>query len=242
MNGKRAGMSGDTQVRPVVAFDLDGTLVDTAPDLAAAMNHVLGNFGRPAVAPEAVRDMVGHGARRTIEKGLSLTGGGTDAMVDEGVPLFLAYYERHICDESRVWEHAESTLQELSRFAALAICTNKPVALAEKLIAALGWTARFEAILGSDSLAVRKPHPMHLIETVRRAGGDPACAAYVGDSMVDFETAEAADIPLVLVSFGYSDRPVNMLGTATVIDDYKELIPALQSAAPMLFESGVARA
>ena len=176
-------------LRPCIAFDLDGTLVDTAPDLAGAMNAVLAHFGRGPVETEAVRDMVGHGARRTIEKGLALTGGGTEAMLDEGVPLFLDHYGAHICDESQAWPGVEAALDALAADAVLAVCTNKPEALARKLIEALGWTERFAAILGADSIEVKKPDPRHLLETVARAGGDPKRSAYVGDSSVDMHAA-----------------------------------------------------
>lgn len=221
--------------RSCIAFDLDGTLVDTAPDLAGAMNAVLRHFGRTEIDTDAVRDMVGHGARATIEKGLQLTGGGTDRMLDEGQPVFLDHYAAHICEASRPWDHVEDVLTELAADAVLAICTNKPVALAEKLIAALGWTDRFAAILGADSLEVKKPDPRHLTETIRRAGGDLARSGFVGDSSSDMQAGRAAGVPTVLCTFGYLDMPAAELNADADITSWSELVPALRRVAPAIW-------
>ncbi|MEO0500580.1 MAG: HAD family hydrolase, partial [Pseudomonadota bacterium] len=172
----------ETTAPPCIVFDLDGTLVDTAPDLAEAMNAVLMHFGRPRVDVDAVRDMVGHGARRTIEKGLALTGGGDADMIEAGLPLFLDHYAANICVHSRPWDGVEAVLDELALQATLAICTNKPERLAVDLVGALGWSARFGALIGGDTLEVKKPDPGHLHETIVRAGGDPARSAFIGDS------------------------------------------------------------
>ncbi|MBZ6378780.1 phosphoglycolate phosphatase [Pacificimonas flava] len=223
--------------RPSVCFDLDGTLVDTAPDLAAAMNAVLDHFGRPHVETDRVRDMVGHGARRTIEKGLALTGGGSERMLDEGVPVFLDHYARNICVGSRPWPGVEAALDALAEDALLSVCTNKPAALARDLIQALGWAPRFAAILGADSLDVKKPDPRHLTETIVGAGGDPRRAVYVGDSSVDSRAAAAARIPFILFRPGYLDCPAEELETAAVIDRFDELRPALHVAAPSIWST-----
>jgi len=215
-----------------ILFDLDGTLVDTAPDLAGAMNRVLHHFSRPAVTVAAVRDMVGHGARATIAKGLALTGGGDAAMVEEGVPLFLAHYEAHIADASTAWPGVEAALDALADAGCqLGICTNKPTALSRALIAALGWEARFGANVGGDALSVRKPDPAHVLETLNLLGGSHQDAAFVGDSIVDVEAARAAGVPVVAVSFGYSDRPAQDLGADVLIDHYDHLLPALRGFA-----------
>ena len=111
--------------------------------------------------------------------------------------------------------------------ATLAICTNKPVALSQALVTALGWDGRFAANLGGDSLDVRKPHPLHLLHTIEAAGGDAGSAVFVGDSIVDVTAAKAADIPVIAVSFGFPDRPASTLGADAVIDHYHELLPTL---------------
>jgi phosphoglycolate phosphatase len=207
----------------VVAFDLDGTLADTAPDLAAALNHTLGALGRPGVDPDSVRHLVGHGARALLRRAL-----GDEELVEQGLPLYLDFYAANICVGTRCYPALEPAMDELAaRGVKLAICTNKPERLTHLLVDALGWSGRFAAIVGADTLPVRKPDPLPLLEAIARAGGDGA-AAFVGDSITDAETARAAGVPFVAVSFGFSDRPVEALGADAVIDDYSELVPALK--------------
>lgn len=211
----------------VVAFDLDGTLADTAPDLAGALNHTLEALGRPGVPAESVRNLIGHGARALLRRGLAMTGEASEALVERGYPLFLDYYGDHICDGSTAYQGLGEALDELARAgAALAVCTNKNEALTSKLLGALGWKGRFAAVVGGDTLPVRKPDPAPLLAAIERAGGGRA--VFVGDSIVDAETARAAAVPFVAVSFGFSDRPVAQLGADSVIDSYRELMPALR--------------
>jgi len=210
----------------VVAFDLDGTLADTAPDLTASLNHALAALGRPPVSGAQVRHMVGHGARALLQKGLAATGEMTPELVDRGFPIFLEYYEAHIADHSRPFEGLEPALDALADDGVkLVVCTNKLEGLSRTLIDALGWRDRFVALVGGDTLPVRKPDPAPLFEAIRRAGGGPA--AFIGDSITDTDTAKAAGIPCVAVSFGFSDRPPAELGADILIDHFDELIPAL---------------
>lgn len=211
----------------VVAFDLDGTLADTAPDLASALNHALAALGRPGVAPESVRHLIGHGGRALLRRGLAATGESSEALVDLGYPILLEHYEAHICEGTAAYPGLEEALDEIAQAgAALAVCTNKSEALTSKLLAALGWERRFAAVVGGDSLPVRKPDPAPLLEAVARAGGGRA--AFVGDSIVDSETARAAGVRFVAVSFGFSDRPADALGADSVIDSYRELVGELR--------------
>ncbi len=211
----------------VVAFDLDGTLVDSAPDLTAALNHALARFGRPPVPAADVRHMVGHGARALLQKGLAATGGGDAAMVETGFPWFIDYYEAHIADHTRLFDGLEAALDRLTGMGVkLAICTNKLESLSHRLIGELGWQHRFAALVGGDTLPVRKPDPAPLFEAIARAGGGRA--AFVGDSITDTDTARAANIPCVAVSFGFADRPPEQLGADALIDHFDELIPALE--------------
>ena len=217
-----AGFPFDT-----VAFDLDGTLADTAPDLAAALNHTLGRLGRPEVDPQSVRHLVGHGARALLRKAL----GGDDTLIEDVLPIYLDFYAAHICVGTTLYPGLEDAMDALAaRGVKLAICTNKPERLTHLLVDALGWRGRFAAIVGADTLAVRKPDPLPLLEAIARAGGakDGRRAAFVGDSITDAETARAAGVPFVAVSFGFSDRPVEALGADAVIDDYAELIEVLE--------------
>ncbi|HEY0112019.1 MAG TPA: phosphoglycolate phosphatase [Allosphingosinicella sp.] len=210
----------------VIAFDLDGTLADTAPDLAQALNRTLGSLGRPGVDPGEVRHLVGHGARALLRRGLATSGEANEALVEEGFPIFLDHYSRRICEGTRPYPGVEEALDALAGAGvAIAVCTNKPEGLTLQLLDALGWGRRFQAVVAGDTLAVRKPDPAPLLEAIARAGGGRA--AFVGDSIVDADTARAAALPFVAVSFGFSDRPVDQLGADAVIGDYSELLPAL---------------
>ncbi len=210
-----------------VVFDLDGTLADTAPDLTAALNHALRHLGRPPVPAEDVRHMVGHGARALLGKGLAATGAMTPELVEQGFPIFLDYYEAHIADGTRPFRGVGAALDALAaRGAALAVCTNKLEGLAHQLIDALGWRDRFAAVVGGDTLPVRKPDPAPLRAAIDRAGGGPA--AFVGDSTTDTLTATAAGVPCIAVSFGFFDRPPAELGADLLIDHFDALLPALE--------------
>ena len=211
----------------VIAFDLDGTLADTAPDLAAALNHTLTALRRPIVDPDSVRHLVGQGAKALLRKGLATSGAADEALVERGFPIYLDYYAANICVGTTFYPAIEEAMDALvARGATLAICTNKPERLTHLLIDAFGWTGRFAAIVGADTLAVRKPLPLPLLEAIARAGGGRA--AFVGDSIVDAETARAAGVPFVAVSFGFSDRPVDQLGADAVIDSYADLVGTLE--------------
>jgi len=214
----------------VVAFDLDGTLADTAPDLAEALNHALAALGRPLIAPASVRNLIGHGGRALLRRGLAASGEAPEALVEQGYPILLEHYAAHICDGTMPFPGIEEALDAVERAgAALAVCTNKPERLTMKLLAELGWDDRFAAVVGGDTLPVRKPDPAPLLEAIARSGGGRA--VLVGDSIIDSDTARAAGVPFVAVSFGFSDRPVGALGADAVIDDYGELLGALEHLA-----------
>lgn len=211
----------------VVAFDLDGTLADTAPDLAASLNHALVTLGRRPIPPEEVQHLVGHGARALLRRGLAATGAADEALVERGYPIFIDYYADHICAGTTPYAGVEEALDAVKAAgAALALCTNKPEALTRRLLEALGWQDRFDSVVGGDTLPTRKPDPAMLFEAIARAGGGRA--AFVGDSIVDADSARAAGVPFVAVSFGFADRPIEALGADAVIDSYAGLIPALE--------------
>lgn len=213
-----------------IVFDLDGTLIDTAPDLTAALNHVLASEGRPELSLAGVRGLVGHGARALIERGMAASGA-PPLGEHEMQPLlerFLTHYRANIANYSLPFPGVTGVLDYFqARKAMLAVCTNKPEKLSLSLFSALDMHSYFPVVLGSDSLHVRKPDPRHLLETIQQAGGDPARAVMVGDSATDVDTARAAGIPVVAVSFGYTLTPVNMLGADVVIDRFDELIGVL---------------
>jgi phosphoglycolate phosphatase len=210
----------------LVVFDLDGTLADTALDLAAALNHALGTIGRPALPADAVRRMVGHGARMLLHRGLAATGDASEALIDQLMPAFLEHYADHIADHSRAFDGVDAALATLAaQGVRRAICTNKPEALTHKLVDALGWQGRFAAIVGGDTLPQRKPDPAPVLAAIDRAGGGRA--VFVGDSISDTDAARAAGIPCVALTFGFSDRPADQLGATALIDHFDQLVPTL---------------
>jgi phosphoglycolate phosphatase len=212
-----------------VIFDLDGTLVDTAPDLAAALNASLIEEGLAPVTLTQVRHMVGRGARVLIERATVAAGRQLPARrIDDLVGHFLEHYEANISAGSRPFDGVLPLLRDFTnRGVKLGVCTNKPEALSLKLLSHLGMKDFFPAILGADSRPWHKPDPRHLTETIAALGGEPGKAVLVGDSETDVRTARAAGIPIVLVSFGYTETPVEDLAADTVIDHFDALEQAL---------------
>lgn len=214
---------------PIVVFDLDGTLADTAPDLIATLNVIMEREGLPPVSLESAREMIGAGARALIERGFEAARTElTPARSTELFRDFLAIYSEHLCVHSRLFPGAAEALGRLAeRGFTLAVCTNKTELLSGRLLAELGVGARFAAICGRDTFPWFKPDPRHLTMTIAQAGGDPARAVMVGDSLADVATAKAAGIPVVAVPFGYRDRPVRELDPDVVIDHFDELDAAV---------------
>jgi phosphoglycolate phosphatase len=208
-----------------VVFDLDGTLVDTAPDLVAALNHVLACEGLPPVGYEDARNMVGGGARVMVERGLKAGGRVLPpAEVDRMVRDFIAHYADHIAVGSRPFHGVEATLDSLAGSGCrLAVCTNKLERLSLRLLDALGLSARFQAICGADTFGVPKPDPKILYGTIARAGGDRDRAIMIGDSMTDIATARAVGIPVIAVDFGYTEIPVAELKPDRVVSAFADL-------------------
>ncbi len=215
-----AGLAGAT-----VVFDLDGTMVHTAPDLIRATNHAMVTAGLPPAPPEVIVPAVSHGARAMIAAALGAAGRAPeDADMDALHSVYTQFYIANIAEESRPFP---GLLDALDYFAAarvfLGVCTNKRHANAVRLLDALKLDGYFAAVLGVDSLDVCKPHPDHLLTTITRAGGDPARAVMVGDSAPDIEAARAAGIPAIAVTHGYSREPVENLAPDRIVDDLSDL-------------------
>jgi len=214
-----------------VVFDLDGTLVDTAPDLINALNFVLDREGLPPVPLHSARNMIGAGARRLIERGLELEGraasvGDITRLTDD----FIAYYAEHIADVSRPFEGLERALDDLgTRGFRFAVCTNKLEWLSKLLLDRLGLSARFSAICGADTFGISKPDPAILQQTIARAGGDISSAIMVGDAGPDIGVARRAGIPVIGVGFGYSEVPIADLNPDRLIHHMNELSAAVES-------------
>ncbi|MGJ0507363.1 MAG: HAD family hydrolase [Methylocystis sp.] len=220
-----------TQRAPILVFDLDGTLADTAGDLIATLNVLLDREGLPIVAPSAARGLVGAGARALIERGFALNGVAlTPERTDPLVRDFLAHYEAHIADESALFPGVRAALDRFAEAGfRLAVCTNKPERLARLLLEKLEAVDRFAAICGRGTFPMHKPDPRTLLLTIEAAGGDPGRALMVGDSRTDIDTAKAAGAPVVAVDFGYTDTPVADLSPDRVISHYDELWEAATS-------------
>ncbi len=212
-----------------LVFDLDGTLVDTAPDLIASTNHVLDHLGLPPVDAHSLRPWVGHGAKYMIEKAIGPAGENlTQAQHDALLERYLDYYGRNIAVGSRPFEGVVAALEKFQGAGAkLAICTNKTERMSKLLLDALDLNRFFAAVAGRDTLSAAKPHPDALLGTIRMAGGDAARAIMIGDSGIDVATAKAAGVPVIGVSFGYTDTPVREFAPDAVIDHYRELERAI---------------
>jgi phosphoglycolate phosphatase len=208
-----------------LVFDLDGTLIDTAPDLIRAANHVLARAGVEPVGDDVLRPVISFGSRFMIDTGLQHRGQAVDEdRLDAMWRDMLAYYEENIAVHSQPFPGMREALTRFRNAGAvLAVCTNKKEHLARKLLQALGLADPFSAITGVDTLPVYKPDPAHLLGAIEMAGGAPDRSVMIGDSDVDVQTAKAADIPVVGVTFGYTDRPMRELGAHATIDHYDEL-------------------
>jgi phosphoglycolate phosphatase len=219
-----------TSIRTVV-FDLDGTLVDTAPDLINALNFVLEREGMPPVPLHAARTMIGAGARKLIERGLELDGRVTSVEdISRLTNDFIDYYADHIADASRPFEGLESALDDLSgRGYRFAVCTNKLEWLSKLLLDQLGLSARFAAICGADTFGVSKPDPAILRQTIALAGGQLSSAIMVGDAGPDIGVARRAGIPVIGVEFGYTEIPIADLKPDLLIGHFRDLPAAVES-------------
>ncbi len=220
---------------PLIVFDLDGTLIDTAPDLVDTLNTVFAREGLAPVPYETARIFIGGGARAMIARGVEAEGlVFPPAKLEQMFADFLAHYGEHVADRSRPFPGLIDALDELAagghRFA---VCTNKLERLSLLLLDALALSRRFAAICGQDTFGVQKPDPEMLLRTIEAAGGDPQRTIMIGDSVTDIRTARAAGVPVIAVDFGYSDRPVVELSPDRIISHFTQLpaaIAAIMSA------------
>jgi phosphoglycolate phosphatase len=216
---------------PTIVFDLDGTLIDTAPDLVATLNVILTREGLREVPYETARTYIGGGARLMLERGLLADHRDpAPQLLNRLFDEFLAYYAEHIADRSQPFPGLEAALDDLAaRGCRLAVCTNKLEGLSLKLLDALGLTSRFATICGQDTYGIQKPDPLVLHKTIAAAGGTTARAVMIGDSVTDIHAAQAAGIPVVAVDFGYTDRHVSEFSPDRVIGHFGELVGAIEA-------------
>jgi phosphoglycolate phosphatase len=214
-----------------VVFDLDGTLVDTAPDLIGALNFILKREGLPPVPLASARKLIGAGVRRMLERGLEVDG--RHAGVEDINRLtddFIEYYAAHIADASRPFDGLENALDDLeAKGYRFAVCTNKLEWLSKLLLDRLGLSGRFAAICGADTFGISKPDPAILQQTLARASGQLSTAIMVGDAGPDIGVARRAGIPVVGVEFGYTEVPIADLKPDRLIGHMSELPAAVES-------------
>ncbi len=214
----------------IVGFDLDGTVLDTAADLTAAVNVAMAEAGRPTLALADVRPMIGGGAKRMLEKGLAETGGCAPEEFRRLYKLLLTHYEANIAVHTRPFPGAIDAIDALRALGVkTAIVTNKFEALARRVLGELDLLGRFETVIGGDTLGKgrAKPAPDPIHEMIARLGG--ARAVFVGDSVYDTGAARAAGIPSIGCAFGFLLGPVEDLGADAVINGYDELVPVLRA-------------
>jgi phosphoglycolate phosphatase len=214
---------------PIIAFDLDGTLVDTAPDLLDSLNHCLDMAGLKHANPSELRRFVGFGGRVMIERAFEAHGRAlANGELDRLYGAFIEDYLDGIPGKSAPYPGVVSALDRLSDAGfLLAVCTNKMERHSKLLLETLGLADRFQAICGQDTFPYRKPDPRHLFGTIEAAGGDVERALMVGDSRTDIDTAKAAGIPVVAVDFGYTDLPVQTFEPSKIISHFDELTVAM---------------
>jgi phosphoglycolate phosphatase len=210
---------------PIAVFDLDGTLVHTAPDLVASINHALLVHGHTTADYSELAPFAGTGGRGMLKQYCQLRSVTLlEPEISNIISSFLAHYEVSMPGNSVVYEGAIDCVRALRDSGIkTAICTNKPQKLADLLLAKLEIRQHFDAICGADYFDFRKPDPRHLTETIALAGGNAARAVMFGDSQTDFDTANAAGIPVVGVTFGYSPEPITNFKTTKIIQHYNQI-------------------
>jgi phosphoglycolate phosphatase len=216
---------------PTIVYDLDGTLADTAEDLVATLNHLLGREGLAPLPVESAGSLLGAGARALIVRGFAAAGRSLDPQEIEALFAdYLTYYSAHIVVHTRLYPGVDKALAAFERAGwRQAVCTNKIEGLAKLLITKLGIAERFAFVCGQDTFGVAKPDARPLLETIAASGGSRRRAIMVGDSETDIKTARAAKIPVIAVDFGYADTPVNELGPDRVISHFDELMEACEA-------------
>lgn len=216
---------------PLLVFDLDGTLLETAPDLVGTLNEILTEEGLQPIPLSTAKTYIGQGAKMMIEKGFAANGATAgDGRANELMPVFLDKYEARIARETYAFPGLLDALDRLQQEGwDFAVCTNKHERLARILLEELGLTNRFVAITGGDSFAHKKPHPEHLLKTVELAGASPEDTIMVGDSRSDIDAAKAASIPVIAVDFGYTPVPVDQLGPDVVISHFDQIDEAIRT-------------
>ncbi|WP_298162933.1 HAD-IA family hydrolase [Brevundimonas sp.] len=212
-----------------LAFDLDGTLVETHQDLVGTLNRMLVLKGLPPAPMESARKLIGGGARALLTHGFELAGAPVEEAQDPALfDAFIADYIEHIADHSAPFEGVVETLETLAeRGATLVVVTNKRSDLSELLLGKIDLTRHFAAIVGPDRVSARKPSGLHLVEAVKSVGGDPERAIMVGDAAPDIGCAKDAGVPSIGVTFGYTPVPMEDLEPDVIVDAFEDIEEAV---------------
>jgi phosphoglycolate phosphatase len=215
----------------ILICDLDGTLVDSAPDLTSAVGDLLAEAGRPPLTEAAVRRMVGDGVAKLVERALAASGGVPDAAaLAAHVTRYLTFYEGRMTEMTRPYPGAVETLSGLKDSGwRLAVCSNKPEGPIRHILTALSLDGLFEAVAGGDTFAVRKPDPGHLHGLLETLGATPGEAVMLGDSRNDVLAARGAGLPVIAIASGYGPVPAHELGANALIETFAELPAALSA-------------
>lgn len=213
----------------LVVFDLDGTMIDTAPDLIESLNHTIAARDLEPVTFEDLTHLVGQGAKVMIRRAFDLRGQPLqEEEVDPLFDRFIDHYKAHMPGNSQAFSGLQLCLERLeSAGIRLAVCTNKSAQLAVPLLQKLGLADKLSTITGGDTFAFRKPDARHVLETIALAGGTPSRSIMIGDSVNDIQAAQNAGIASLGVTFGYSDVPIADLNPTGIISHFDELTPEL---------------
>ncbi len=210
-----------------VIFDLDGTLIDSLPDVQIALNHALTEFGYASLSMAAIKKMVGGGALPLVQSALAAVDG--DRVHASAITQsFKNYYSANPVDKTTIYPSVVEVLEELqARGLKLGICTNKPEATTYPVLDKLNLRRFFGSIICGDTFDYKKPDPRHLWGVIEELGGDRLKSVYVGDSDTDVKGARAAGLPVFLVSYGYAHRPLSELNADRVVDTFEEVLRAI---------------
>ena len=214
----------------VAIFDLDGTLVDTAPDIIDALNRTLSDLDLAPVDDSTGRSFIGGGARKLVADGLAESAGRgfEQTAIDDAYARFIDYYTEKSATRSALYPGVRDALDALADTGlAMGVCTNKPQALSLDVLEAFDLHRYFRAVIGGDALPERKPAAGHLLETARRAAPEFSRAIMIGDSPTDVAAARNANFPVIVVDYGYTVTPAAELGADAVIPDMRELLVLL---------------
>jgi|TARA_B100001142_G_C14282517_1_gene635513 phosphoglycolate phosphatase len=210
--------------KEIIVFDLDGTLINSAPDLCYALNQTLSEINIPEITLQEVMGYLGDGALELIKRGITKYSNIKNFDTELLRLRFLEIYDNCLLNKTDFYPNVLQTLKDLKKMDfTLAICTNKPELLAKRIINGLNGSSFFDIITGGDTYEFRKPDPRHLINTILETGKKVEAAIMIGDSDNDINCAKKANIPSIAVNFGYSKVPVESLNPDLVMSDYINL-------------------